>query len=31
VIFDDGSRGEPADAAAVQAFRDGRRPGCPAA
>ncbi len=31
VIFDDGSRREPADAVAVQVFRDGRRPDCRAA
>ncbi|WP_454829751.1 DUF4440 domain-containing protein [Pseudoxanthomonas wuyuanensis] len=31
VIFDDGIRPEPADAAAVQAFRQGRRTDCPPA
>jgi ketosteroid isomerase-like protein len=31
VIFDDGIRPEPADAAAVQAFRQGRRADCPPA
>ena len=31
VIFDDGSRPVPADAAAVKAFHDGRRKECPAA
>jgi ketosteroid isomerase-like protein len=31
VIFDDGTRPAAADAAAVKAFREGRRSGCPAA
>jgi ketosteroid isomerase-like protein len=31
VIFDDGTRPAPADAAAVKAFREGRRATCPAA
>ncbi|WP_368562346.1 DUF4440 domain-containing protein [Pseudoxanthomonas sp. UTMC 1351] len=31
VIFDDGTRPAPADAAAVKAFRDGRRAECPPA
>lgn len=31
VIFDDGTRPTPADAAAVKIFREGRREGCPAA
>jgi ketosteroid isomerase-like protein len=31
VIFDDGTRPTPADAAAVKAFHEGRRPDCPAA
>jgi ketosteroid isomerase-like protein len=31
VIFDDGTRPAPADAAAVKAFHDGRRTECPAA
>lgn len=30
VVFDDGTRPEPADAAAVAAFRAGRKLGCPA-
>lgn len=30
VIFDDGTRSAPADAAAVKAFREGRRTDCPA-
>jgi ketosteroid isomerase-like protein len=29
LVFDDGIRPEPADAAAVQAFREGRKPACP--
>jgi hypothetical protein len=31
MIFDDGIRPEPADATAVQAFREGRKPVCPQA
>lgn len=29
LVFDDGIRPEPADAAAVRAFREGRKPACP--